>query len=846
MNRRAAGRVLRSLTISTALLASPWSVVIGQGCPSVTGAAPGSTPSWSPPLDRRIALHLQGVSLREALDHSAAAAAIRISYSADLLPLDRAECASFDSAQVGDVLTALLHGTRFAPMAAGPDLVVLALRGDSASSLLPQMARVPVLQRIVVTGSALGAPQRSLTVALDVLSGKSLDERRASTLGDAFDSSIPGIWAWPESPASLLTSYGSIRGASSFGVSYPKIYIDGIQVANPLLVSRFAPEAVDHVEVIRGPQGSALYGSDAISGVVNITSLHQAPDSTGDRFVVRSSAGEAASDFAPTAFTQQQSVSLRTGTSARVANVTISGGSIGDFIPRGHSADILAIANGRVIGARTSLSGIARLFGENAGAPVSPILLAARVTRTSNSGPGNTTDDPLASFLLAQPNQSVREYTLGGTGSLMASDRWTHSITAGLDGYRLKNVATNQTPIPTEADSALRAAQGGADRFTLRASSVARMGDAGNGGTITLSAEQAVLRAATAAPLPPGSQTDRGSGVPAAGPLVVNWESTSGITAQANAAYHDALFVTGGLRAERDAGFTDTRQLAMLPMLGAAVVREHGDFSMKLRAAYGKGIRPAESASHALEWQAAERNGRDAVLPSIPALQPEEQSGIEAGVDVGFRDLLQLQLTRFDQRATGLIQQVALAGDTTRQESRILFALENVGEISNTGWEVEGSGRIEALTLGGALSTVNSHVMRLARGYTGDLESGDRMLDVPALTASVRASWSLGGWTLLGGASRASDWINYDRLALTKAYATDSKPARDLVGAALRTFWMHYDGATQLRAMVSRRLRSGLSLELSGENLLGRQTGEPDNVTVIPGRTFMTALRARF
>lgn len=848
---------MKALAFSIALISIPVASGLAQRC-EPRGAAPNDSVAraWPAPLDRQITLHVNAVSLREALDRSAASAGVRLSYSADLLPLDRAECATFYRVALGTVLASLLHDTGFGPVAPGGDLVVLARLATDSAARAPA-APIPVLQRVVVTGNAIGAPQRSLTVALDVLSGKSLDERRASTLGDAFDSSVPGMWAWPQSPASLLTSYGSIRGASSFGVSYPKIYIDGIEVANPLLVSTFSPEAVDHVEVIRGPQGSALYGSDAISGVVNILSLHEAPDSEIGRFSVRSGFGESASDYATAAFTQQQSFRLRTGSSTRSANFTLSGGSIGDFIPRGHAGNVLALATGRMIGARSILTGTARLFGENAGAPVSPVLVAARsaVTRTggSNSGPGNANDTSLAPLLLDQPNQTVREFTLGGTASLMASDRWTHSLTAGVDGYRLHNVATDQTPIPTEADSALRAAQGGADRFTLRASSVARMGDGANGATLTFSAEQALLRQATAGPLPrrPASEGSDGSGSQTpppgtTGPLFVDWESTSGLTAQASTAYHNTFYVTGGLRAERDDGFTNTRQVALLPMLGAALVREHDGVTVKFRAAYGKGIRPATSTSHSLEWQAAERNDGTSVTASIPPLTPEEQSGIEAGVDLTWRDLIQLQATRFDQRASGLIQQVALAGDTSRHESRILFALENVGEISNSGWELQGTTRLSRLTLGAALSTVDSHVIRLATGYTGDLAVGARMLDVPGLTASVRAGWHMDKWTLWAGASRAADWINYDRLALARAYATDSKPARDLVGPALRAYWTHYDGVTQVRAMISRQLRGGLELEITGDNLLGYQTGEPDNVTVLPGRTFMTALRARF
>ena len=47
---------------------------------------------WSPPLDRVISLHERGVSLRVALDRLAAAARIRLAYSAELLPLDQRVC----------------------------------------------------------------------------------------------------------------------------------------------------------------------------------------------------------------------------------------------------------------------------------------------------------------------------------------------------------------------------------------------------------------------------------------------------------------------------------------------------------------------------------------------------------------------------------------------------------------------------------------------------------------------------------------------------------------------------------------------------------------------------------
>ncbi len=66
------------------------------------------------------------------------------------------------------------------------------------------------------------------------------------------------------------------------------------------------------------------------------------------------------------------------------------------------------------------------------------------------------------------------------------------------------------------------------------------------------------------------------------------------------------------------------------------------------------------------------------------------------------------------------------------------------------------------------------------------------------------------------------------------------------MGPWLRSFWRTYDGVTRLRLTTSRDLRRGIALVFTGENLLDRQLGEPDNVTVLPGRTITAGIRAAF
>jgi iron complex outermembrane receptor protein len=136
----------------------------------------------------------------------------------------------------------------------------------------------------------------------------------------------------------VLARYGSLRGASSFGVSTPKLYLDGVEVANPLVVTALPADRIARVEVIRGPQGAALYGADAISGVINVVTRHDGATSgsgAGARtFVARGGLGGAGGEFAGRpAVAQDYALTLRAGTGARTGGVSISAASLGAYAP---------------------------------------------------------------------------------------------------------------------------------------------------------------------------------------------------------------------------------------------------------------------------------------------------------------------------------------------------------------------------------------------------------------------------------------------------------------------------------------------------------------------------------
>jgi iron complex outermembrane receptor protein len=327
---------------------------------------------------------------------------------------------------------------------------------------------------------------------------------------------------------------------------------------------------------------------------------------------------------------------------------------------------------------------------------------------------------------------------------------------------------------------------------------------------------------------------------------MVRWQSNTGVLGQVNTSIRNDVFLTAGLRVEHSEalGLGIEDHIATLPMLGAAVVRDLGPLSIKLRSAYGKGIRAPRTPSRAISQMGM------SYAELAQTLAPERQSGIEGGVDVLVNHRLSLHLTRFDQAASGLIQQVVIFDTTSSGPAmynrRITYELQNVGKITNRGWEMQGSAGAGPFVASGTLSLVDSRVAQLATGYSGDLRPGDRMLGVPARTASANASWTRPRWSASVGATRAWDWINYDRVTLGQAVATGVHSSHDFVGNRLRAYWLEYDGATHVHATAFREIARGFGFTITGDNLLNRQTGEPDNATVVPGRTITLGVKAKF
>ena len=138
---------------------------------------------------------------------------------------------------------------------------------DQTRSVDLHLALSAVQQQVVVSASLEGALAPQLGSSVSTVSEQEIDDRGAQSVTDVLRG-IPGV-ALDDSGRRGGVTGAFIRGGDS---NYNLVMVDGIQLNEFGGDFDFAPlpaDGVDHVEVTRGPE-SALFGSNAVTGVVNI------------------------------------------------------------------------------------------------------------------------------------------------------------------------------------------------------------------------------------------------------------------------------------------------------------------------------------------------------------------------------------------------------------------------------------------------------------------------------------------------------------------------------------------------------------------------------------------------
>ena len=163
-------------------------------------------------------------------------------------------------AKAGDVLSFSYLGYKTVEKTIGSSSTVNVTMAEDAN----------VLDEVVVTALGIKRDAKSLPFSSQPIKAKDLQKARESNVANALAGKIAGVQVRSQA-GSKLGSNGSIRIRGAIGLSdRDALYVlDGIAGIN---INDVNMDNVESINVLKGPNATALYGQRAASGVVIITS----------------------------------------------------------------------------------------------------------------------------------------------------------------------------------------------------------------------------------------------------------------------------------------------------------------------------------------------------------------------------------------------------------------------------------------------------------------------------------------------------------------------------------------------------------------------------------------------
>jgi len=752
-------------------------------------------------LARRISVDLQNVTLGEALLRLRHEHDVPLAYSGDLLPATRRVSVSGTGLTVGQVVLQLLDGTGL-ELVTTRDGTLVVVRGALGSTDLTAAERetaiaralmatgVRQLDEVIVMGTAVAtAAEREQPTAVAVVGATALASAAHTRIGDLIRTLIPGVVLWDAGPSGGPPQVTSVRGVSSFTSRGLKTYVDGVESASPEFFPLVDGRSMQQLEVLRGPQGAALYGPDALNGILQVETRRGEPGGVPRVTRVSATAGpHEPGDVATSALWQDHA-----------ASVALNGAQAGleagvSYARTGREGDVpwqqimTGQAGGTVRLGSVTLQSSARVGRFEYG-----------LYRVGNANPVSV-------------GQQLDEQAAGVTLLHSLAPSWQQTLTVGyshVNGPRDPNrsfLLDLRLPLGANHEDA--------SRTSIRYATAVDVGDGPATATVSAGVEHSRRVLTRSVRLSAASRE-----------LVKLFEddlNSTGAYGQVRVRLASHLVVSGGARAEWSSTVDPDQGAVWASTLGASWAQPLGSSTLRLRSAWGRGLRlpePGMARSMATTTVQQVANAE---------LVPERQSGIEVGADLYLAQGSWLRATLFDQRADNLIQQVRLRNDETVRA----FQFQNVGAISNRGAELEAGARLGPLSVVALAYFTESTVLEVAQRYTGYLRVDDPLPDVPRSVGSLAVRYGAGRLTAELGGSWLGSWTGFDRAAAV-AVEQGQLPSRD----SPRDFWIDYPGVLRPWVAVSTDIGGGVTAFLRADNPAQTTRFIRDNLSPPLGRT---------
>ena len=830
---------------------------------------------YAVPLDRLVSLSVRGATATEALEKALDGTGVRIHvWSSGQIVLERAEAPSHASrnrqlvglrghvtdAKTGAVIAGAqvtIDGTslgattgndgayQIASVPTGeqvatarrigyaPQSLHVTISSDEAATLdFALQLSVNVFDQVVVTGTVAPTEIRAVPTPITVVTANDIARLGITDITQIFRGSVPGAVAVD---AGTHDGYPglSFRGGLDFSQGYSdqpaKVYVDGVEMAYSNALSQIDPNTIDHIEITRGPQASTLYGAGAMAGVIQIFTKRGSGGLAHPEIVAQVAGGGLQSQWSGVTPHQDHSLGITGGDGALSYATHVSYTSTGAWAPEYKSQR--AVYSGSVsstVGAlHVELSGqySHRVYDV---APLDPYFV-----NQVRDGNWHTAADAFYATPF-YPDVTRTDGSYGLNLTYQTASWWTNRLLLGYDGY--DNPRGQTQPRLTSPSDTMRTF----GEFQRSRASVGYNSSIETklGSTLASTLTVGIDHWQTHETLQSAREHADGTFAPGA-TLTKYLYANTGLFAQEQLGIANALFITAGVRGDRNDNFGGGYGTAVAPRVGVSYAGGAANqMSYKVRASYGIAIQaplPLQKGASTLNLPFSEQLAN-------PDLGPERQSGYDAGVELYFGKRASVQATYYNQRVDDLISSVTVSAPS---DTLLLYRNANVGRIKNTGWEFQGATSFGRLSVSGTYSIFNSIVQKLDPGLLGDDERqyhvGDRLLLIPRSSGGLTAALAAGRTQVSTGLTYIGSFRNYDRIAYDNAlYGGGSS------SAAARSFIIDYPSSVKLNAQVARDITRSVNVFLRVDNLTNSYRPEVDNITAVYGRLTVLGVKARW
>jgi outer membrane receptor protein involved in Fe transport len=625
------------------------------------------------------------------------------------------------------------------------------------------------LDEVVVTGSLSERSIKESANPISIITPKDLQNRNLTSLSSVLQT-VPGIVissnmniVGQPGRGSVLGSL-SIRGYSPYTAgNYPfKVILDGVELANADMITYLDPNAIEKIEVARGPMSTTLYGAGSSSGVISIFTKKGIGALSVNFRAMATSQESKYQDSNP--LNTEYTLSLKGSKGDMTYNVgldyslyPINRFNVNNGIDEqdwsvnagisGKIDNLFADLKAQITESKHGFSAfnIYRRMAYDQGWSNLNSATAASLLDETPSDQRITDEGYMISLNLKHiiSDNIIQSLNVGYSGDKSEVNYFTPSTASDNSIYYLTSASTYKA-LNTKyyinwkqplADLFKLDLTGGFDYSYKNASSSMASWDKPNDDNTRLAVNTGGL-----------FQGEKANNI------------TTGLFAEGMWGYNDNLFLTTGIRAEKNNSYGEDLGWYTMPRVGLTYVATVGDFSLKPRVSWGKSSQPV-SPTYKINTRLSYMNG-NLIMNYLanPGLKPQTQSGWEYGADVYLTSNFSIGITYYDQTIDNLIKLKIL--DFTRTSTGFVENLQwqNVSKAYNKGWEIGAMGIYGPFTLDVSFtalkSTYGTGVPAIATSSDTEYHEGGRINGIPSGSFVARLTYTVPAflpWSQRGG-----------------------------------------------------------------------------------------------